>query len=128
MKWTELQGSEVEVNHCVIINESDRPCGGLVAVVMRIVDGRVYAKYLNRSIVPEDCSGPIESVTPVGRFGYQVVWFPEEDYYECIAVAGNSAKYLDGAPRQWQEQVPVRHKPRRHIARFSASATPFPQG
>lgn len=89
----------------VIINEFDRPCARLVAIVTGTKEGIVMAKYLAKDTNSTECAAPADKVTPLEVFGMRLdidngvglAWVNE-----CGA---NRATYSDGAPRKWQEEL-----------------------
>ena len=110
IEFTQLMGSEVSPGHCVIISDVDQPCAKLVAVVTRIEDSLVYARYLQKDVANsfrrEACDA-IERVTPVEWFGYRV--FYAHPAYRCLAdpALPHLAKYPDGYSRRWQDRSGV---------------------
>lgn len=102
-----LPGSELLPGHCVIINEYDRPCSVLVAVIVSATEGVIVARYLSASVRIEKCGGPVERAVPVEHFGVRCVLMGG-GVYSCVPDARLTpmAKYPDGRPRQWQEIDP----------------------
>jgi hypothetical protein len=108
-----LPASEIAIGHCVIINDIEAPEGRMVSVITDIKGDVVTTKYLNslrlfdsynrRGVCNRRCT-----VTPVGKFGVSVRVSSDRKYW-CEVVGTSSATYLDGTPRKWQEQQPVRN-------------------
>ncbi len=111
-----LPSTKREVGHLVIINEYDRPCQDLIAVISRI-DKRndvtiYYCAYLNdkltRIIDDRICLIGTVNPTPLSEFGVQVKFditklVVKESPYTIIETPENStATYPDGQPRSWQ--------------------------
>lgn len=128
-----LKGSKIAVGHCVILNDAERPCGKHLAVVTSIegkgINSKVFCKYLasGREFNPfnklNDGKGMRslfnEELTPVGKFGVQVI-LEANGFYHCQRVSEPKATYRDGKPRSWQEWETRKYKARRDVL---ASAT-----
>lgn len=126
---TKLKGSRVAVGHCVILNDAERPCGKHLAVVASIegrgINSKVFCKYLasGRELTSfNKLNGGKgmrslfnEELTPVGKFGVQVIL--EDGFYHCERVSEPKATYRDGKPRSWQEWETRRYKARPDVLR-----------
>lgn len=109
MKMKKLPSSRIAPGHCVIVNQFDRPCAKLVAVVL--ADGKCC--YLNQAINFRKMDA--SNATPVSDFGIAVM--ARGDSYSCVVVGDSVAKYPDGSPRLWQDSQQVQHKRRRRKQR-----------
>jgi hypothetical protein len=91
----------------VIINDFDRPCTRLVAIVTEVKDGIVTAKYLAKDTSILECSAPIGKVTPLHAFGKRLDVDNDAGlaWVNDIGVNQNRATYSDGRPRRWQEEL-----------------------
>lgn len=98
-----LPCSELAVGHCVIIDQCDKPSGKCVAVITKVIDGRVDAEYLCCESGKCFTSHP-EVPTPVGLFGIQIVL--KDSVYSCQVTGESGAQYRCGRERLWQEHVP----------------------
>lgn len=111
-----LPSTKREVGHLVIINEYDRPCQDLIAVISRI-DERdevtiYYCAYLNdkltRIIDDRICLIGTVNPTPLSEFGVQVKFditklaAKESPYIVEETQENSTATYPDGHPRFWQ--------------------------
>jgi hypothetical protein len=119
-----LYGSKIAVGHCVILNDAERPCGKHLAVVTSIegrgIYSKVFCKYLasGRELTSfnklNDGKGVRslfkEELTPVGKFGIQVIL--EKGFYRCERFGASTATYRDGKPRSWQEWETRKYKAR----------------
>jgi len=103
----ELKSDAIAVGHCIIINDCDRPCGMLVAIICDIDEEYITARYLSNAVHMEQCSSRAKYVTPIGAFGVKVC--VEGHEYWCEKIGESSAKYPDGEPRMWQESHPCKH-------------------
>lgn len=92
---------KIKIGTPVIINDCDRPCTGLVAIVRKITDSFVEAIYLCKATNIRMCrSSRIKGVTPISDFG--VALRIEDDLAVCVIVGESLATYEDGIPREWQ--------------------------
>lgn len=112
-----LPSTKREVGHLVIVNEYDRPCTDLIAVIMRIDKHNdvniYYCAYLKEGIasIVEDklCLVGTVNPTPLSYFGIQVKLditklVSKEWPYSVIKTEEEpTAIYPDGQPRHWQE-------------------------
>jgi hypothetical protein len=109
-----------KVGDTVILNDCDRPCGQLVAVVVHDDGEHYHCEYLNADTRFDYYSNPpmrqgrLELATKLEEFGVELR--ANGDDYQCIQVRESFAKYPDGMPRQWQDTYAVNHKPRKHLA------------
>ena len=120
-----LPSSDIAVGHCVILNDVDQPCGRLVAVIMAIEGNVAYCNYLNADPLLSsynqklgmaiEIEGGVHNLTPVGKFGVEVNFYPQVKTYCCERISESVATYCNGAPRQWQENVPVQHAARLNV-------------
>ena len=97
--------TNIEVGNFVIINECDAPCGKLIAIVEKIKDGTVYAKYLSKGTNLINCRGPIENCTNIDDFGVEIKFMYKK--YLARQVDNSKATYHDGKCRYWQDQSEV---------------------
>lgn len=126
-----LLSSDIAVGHCVILNDAEQPCGRLVAVIMAIEGNTAYCNYLNADPqlssynkklgMAVQIEGGIHNMTPVGKFGVEVDYYPQVGTYCCERVGDTVATYRDGRPRKWQENVPVQYTARREVAKVATS-------
>ena len=126
-----LLSSDIAVGHCVILNDVEQPCGRLVAVIMAIEGGIAYCNYLNADAqlssynkklgMAIQIEGGIHNMTPVGKFGVEVDYYPQVGTYCCERVGDSVATYRDGKPRKWQENVPLQYTARREVAKVATS-------
>lgn len=94
----------------VIINDTDRPCTRLIAIVDEVrANGVIHARYLTTGTKSHDCYAIADQVTPVSVFGVvltvdgALAWtHPQEP---------SRATYRDKKPRLWQEELPARAIP-----------------
>ena len=91
----------------VIINGFDRPCTRLVAIVTKIKNNVVYAKYLTKDVLSKKCSAYISKVTPISDFGVELRI--EDGIAFCQIVGENKATYCDGNHRPWQAEFVEEH-------------------
>lgn len=108
--------TKISVGDAVIINESDRPCTSMVAIITSIDEkGNVLARYLNaRNACKSNGeprfiydSGHLEA-TALVDFGLVLTIMPEEEgfFFKCEQGLGLlvTAHYSqDGEQRDWQE-------------------------
>lgn len=97
----------------VIINNVDRPCTRLVAVITNIDNdtGIVHAEYLCKETLMAQCSSQAYRVTPLSEFGVTLII--EKGEMKCDPVKKSTAMYPDGGHRKWQEEeYGKRHKVR----------------
>lgn len=121
-----LQGSAIEVGHCIILNDIEQPCGRLIAVVVDKTDDSVYCKYLSSDLCLDQfnkskgmniaINSGLHIMTPVEHFGVRIVCEkgPEPKYW-CEKVRSSYAKYPDGTDRQWQEYYELLHEARPEV-------------
>lgn len=96
-----LLGSDIRLGHCVIVNEFDRPCARLIAVIDRIEDDFVWCRYLSTTTGVRICVSHGNDVTPIERFG--IIAIASHRSYRIEAFQKSNAKYKDGSERIWQE-------------------------
>ena len=96
---------KIKINDFVIINECDAPCGNHVAIVEKIKDGTVYAKYISKKVDMINCCGPIENCTNIKDFGVEI----EFGYKKYLAkhASESTATYHDGKRRYWQDTAEI---------------------
>lgn len=103
-----LLSSDIDVGHCVIVNDVEQPCGKLVSVVVSVAGDKVVTKYLNAdqqltSYNKKGVTNRRETVTPIGSFGVEVR-VNEHNVYWCEPISESKATYADGERRPWQER------------------------
>jgi hypothetical protein len=105
-----LACSEVAVGHCVILNDFDRPCNKLVAVITKIENGRVIARYLSNRTMMQECHALIDGVTPISQFGLSVI--TDGLFFWCAInpTATPTATYPNGEKREWQAEDSELHE------------------
>ena len=104
-----LLSSDIDVGHCVIVNDVEQPCGKLVAVVVAVDGDKVITKYLNAdqqltSYNKRGVTNRRETVTPCGSFGVEVRFEKSTGYYWCEPIREPKSTYPDGKIRPWQER------------------------
>ena len=121
-----------KVGDLVILNEAERPCGGMVCVVVRSQSsGEVVnysVMYLNADPDFDPfCNSPMRSslteATLVKDFGVEFRMSGSEHdggnpYYWFKKIGVSKAKYKDGMPRDWQEGVFHEHELRRSTIQY----------
>ena len=92
----------------VILDDIDRPCTRLIAIVKSIEQsdtvssGIVHARYLTTNTMMKDCSSLLKHVTPLSDFGVALEF---NDGIVCGKVTGSSiALYRNGQSRAWQPE------------------------
>lgn len=122
-----LKGSEVKPGHCVILNEIERPCGRLVAVIGSIEGSIATCYYLNadpdlswhnRLGMVIDLSDTLHCLTPVEQFGVEVRYSKTIGKFCCVKTRPTSAVYKNGKARFWQECNPAMYEARRDVLKF----------
>ena len=98
---------KVTVGSCIIVNEFDRPCARLVAVVTEIDHEKIVAQYLSNDVSLRTFSkngvwGTFLRVTPLWNFGVALHVNPKGEYW-CEKKCDSIATYPDGSHRLWQE-------------------------
>lgn len=96
------------VGCCICLNDVERPCAELLAVITKIEGDQIIAKYLNADSLLDNyrkkgCRTTPDLATPVGRFGV-VVRVDADGMYWCDKICESEAKYPEGEPRQWQDR------------------------
>ena len=92
----------------VILNDMDRPCTRLVAIVKSIEQpntvssGIVHARYLTTNTMMKDCSSLLAHTTPLEAFGVELVIVGSQVYGHIIGPS--QATYRNGKPREWQPE------------------------
>jgi hypothetical protein len=106
--------SKLYVGMPVIVNEFDRPCTRLVAVVsdMDIDNDIVVVKYLCAQTRVKTCCMAINRVTPLEDFGVTLI-IEGEEMMRCLPERKSVATYYDGRPRPWQPENPDEYLPAR---------------
>lgn len=113
-----------KVGDCVILNETEQPCGRLVCVVTGDADagGFYQCQYLNADpALNSYCNPPMRNrllkATLVEDFGVDLL-FKDGEYW-CDPVRESVATYSDGSLRKWQEYGdPIHHRARREVAKL----------
>lgn len=114
-----LPASKLELGHCVIANDLDRPCAKMVCVIVGFMASRVQLKYINKDPQfnnhnrDDGFFAYRELVTPLNTFGVEI--FSDGDEYWCEVTGESSAKYPDGVPRLWQDNSNTRYKIRKSL-------------
>ena len=112
-----FQKSKVKVGDFIIINEFDRPCTRLVAVIQEMYAHSVVAKYITCGTGVKTCCAAIEDVTKVEDFGVKLEL--SHAYVTGYPVAPTKAKYKkDGSPRHWQPEHDETHEIRAELYDF----------
>lgn len=115
------------VGDCVILNDCDKPCGEMVAVVVQVnEDDQDYlCKYLNAAPKFDAFNRPgmkttLSEATKIEDFGVVILrnnLGGGGARYFCEQRRPSTAKYRDGKPREWQEWFgPFLWKPRNEVA------------
>lgn len=120
----------------VIINDVDCPESRLVAVIMGwdAKTGVWKARYLSTYPGMTYCTsgGGIGFPTALSAFGMKLEWLDGETFQAVPDGSDCTARYRDGEPRKWQEQVPRPQKSRKMARRLLAEHGPAscrpPQG
>lgn len=93
----------------VIVNECDRPCPELVAMVTAVNDGFVDCQYLSAKLHHDQTMVfPESEPTLLEALGMRCL----VSQYQFIVVKGSmppTARYYDGRPRGWQCSDPMEH-------------------
>jgi hypothetical protein len=122
-----LPADKLDVGNCVILNEFDRPCGYLVAVITEVLDDHYYCKYLSEETSLDtynNANGKLglrvpkgynQFPTPVEDFGVRVVYDEKNRLYSCVRFGESKARYPDDSIRHWQENFPFIHPARKSI-------------
>jgi len=115
------------VGDCVILNDCEKPCGEMVAVVIHVneFDRGYLCKYLNADPKFDDFNRPgmqntLSEATKIEDFGVVILrnnLDGDGRRYFCEQRRPSAAKYRDGKPREWQEWFgPFLWKPRNDVA------------
>ena len=120
-----------KVGDLVILNDCERPCALLVAVIVGD-DGELYSwRYL--SAAPElakfrGMRSRLSQATLVADFGAQIRVDILAGIYWCVVVKESVAKYSDGAMRHWQEYSgPVRCTMQAELAEYFGTIGHWPE-
>ena len=101
--------SKLQRGDCVIVNEFDRPCPELVAVVTAVNNGMADCQYLSAKVYHDQTMVfPEGEPTPLEALGMRCV----VGQYQFIVVDGSTpptARYHDGTTRLWQCSDPQEH-------------------
>lgn len=107
MVHIELLGSRVNVGHCCIVNEYDKPGAALVAVVQALEGNVARLIYLSKNVSKRrdgaHALASYESIVPVNVFGVRIYCDPSEKHYWVVDSGESNASYPDGSPRSWQD-------------------------
>jgi len=92
----------IKVGDYVIMNDTDKPCTRLIAVVTQIdaEKERVNARYICERVNMREPYGRLGGVTLVGDFGIEMTF--NGDTVSTEQVRPSVATYRDGKPREWQ--------------------------
>lgn len=98
-----LLSNDIAVGNCVIVNDIDRPCSQLIAVVISTSKG-IRCRYLNSEI---DNGKTIigDNTVPLKCFGVEV-FFKHVDkkiIFWSKQTSASIATYKDGTARLWQD-------------------------
>lgn len=126
-----LPSNNIEIGHCVILNDVEKPCGELVAVIVAIDNETAHCKYLNADprLNPYNkkhgmailLKNGLHNLTPINKFGIQVCYNSKMKKYYCERVGESIATYSDGKLRQWQENIPIFYPARSEIIKITKS-------
>lgn len=99
--------SEFKVGLPVIINTTDRPFVGLIAVCKSLKDGVLTCKYLTKYPSLKECfasENRILHVTKVSDFGVELSINFDNTIITAKQISESAAKYEDGKKRSWQPE------------------------
>jgi len=94
-----------KVGDLFIINDCDRPCAELVAIVTAVKNGLYAWRYINKDkrLKNYGCKkteATLKLATLLSDFGVDLCIFQKE--YWCKTIGESVAKYPDGVARKWQ--------------------------
>lgn len=94
--------SKINIGDYVIMNDCDKPCTRLIAVVTGIdpEKERVNARYICERVNMREPYGWLGGVTLVSDFGVEMIF--NGDTVSTEQVRPSVATYRDGKPREWQ--------------------------
>lgn len=96
---------------CIIINDIERPCPGLVAVITSKRKGVYFVKYLNADPKLSSYNRPamkcaLRDATLLSDFGVRLLI--DAMHYWVEIVGYSTARYRDGVIRKWDDPCPGR--------------------
>jgi len=94
--------AEIQIGDYVIMNDCDKPCTRLIAVVTKVdaEKERVWARYICERVNMREPYGWLGGVTRVSDFGVEIAF--NGDMVSTEQVRPSVATYRDGKPREWQ--------------------------
>ena len=94
----------IKINDLVIINEFDRPCTRLIAIVSEIGSDYILADYICKDTSMGQCDEQPSRVTKIEDFGMKIDIDMDQGAVQVIQVGPSIAKYSDGSIRKWQPE------------------------
>lgn len=94
--------NKIQIGDYVIINNTDKPCTRLIAVVLDIdiAKDRVRARYICDRVNMREPYGRLSEATLVSDFGVEMTF--DGNNVTTAQVRPSIATYRDGKPRAWQ--------------------------
>lgn len=94
--------SEIKIGDYVIMNDADKPCTRLIAVVTQVdaEKERVNARYICERVNMREPYGWLGGVTLVSDFGVEMTF--NGDTVSTEQLRPSVATYRDGKLREWQ--------------------------